>query len=159
VTGRGTGIDFDALARKTTLIERALEVNRPDPSDPLDCLSKVGGLEIAGICGMILQASSMKVPVVVDGFISGAGAMVAGAMCPNVRGYLFAGHSSVEQGHRVQMEFLGLRPILDLDMRLGEGTGAALAMGIIEAGLKIYAQMATFDQASVSPGSEAEDMQ
>ncbi len=156
VTGRGTGIDQGAYQKKITLIQEAIEKNRPDAGDPLDCLSKVGGLEIAGITGMILKASQRKVPVVVDGFISGAGAMVAAAMCPVVKDYLFAGHQSVEQGHRVQMEYLGLRPILDLDMRLGEGTGAVLAMNLIEAGLKVYLEMATFDGAQVSPGSESE---
>ncbi len=156
VTGRGTGIDQEAYKRKINLIERALEKNSPGVRDPLDSLAKVGGLEIAGITGMILKACQRRVPVVVDGFISGAGAMVAAAMCPNVRDYLFGGHQSVEQGHKIQMEYLGLKPILNLDMRLGEGTGAVLAMGLIEAGLKIYLEMATFDGAQVSPGSEAE---
>ncbi len=155
VTGRGTGIDKSAYEKKIGLIEKALEINQPDPSDPIDCLSKVGGLEIAGIAGMILKACQMKVPVVVDGFISGAGAIVAKALCPLVSDYLFCGHCSVEKGHRVQMEYLGLEPILNLDMRLGEGTGAVLAMGLIEAGVKIYKEMATFDQAAVSPGNEA----
>ena len=156
VTGRGTGIDEDAYQKKIGLIERALSVNNPDPTDPIDCLSKVGGLEIAGICGMVLKASELKVPVVVDGFISGAGAIVAKALCPHVADYLFAGHQSVEMGHRVQIEYLGLKPILDLDMRLGEGTGAVLAMNLIEAGLKIYSEMATFDGAKVSPGNETD---
>ncbi len=156
VTGRGTGIDTDSFHRKIQLIKNAIEINAPDPQDPLDCLSRVGGFEIAAISGMILRACGRKVPVVVDGFISGAGAVVAKALCPAVSDYLFAGHQSVEIGHRVQMEYLGLRPILDLDMRLGEGTGAVLAMGIIEAGLKIYLEMATFDGAQVSPGNEAD---
>jgi len=155
VTGRGTGIDMAAYENKIRLIEKALEVNKPDPDDPIDCLSKVGGYEIAGICGMILKACQLKVPVVVDGFISGAGAIVAKALCPEVSDYLFCGHCSVEQGHKVQMDYLGLKPILDLNMRLGEGTGAVLAIGLIEAGLKIYKEMATFDQAAVSPGNEA----
>ncbi|NPA94449.1 MAG: nicotinate-nucleotide--dimethylbenzimidazole phosphoribosyltransferase [Thermodesulfobacteria bacterium] len=155
VTGRGTGIDTSAYRRKIELIERAISVNKPSPTDGLDALAKVGGFEIAGICGMILKAAQMRVPVVVDGFISGAGAIVAKALCPNISDYLFCGHCSVEQGHKVQMEYLGLRPILDLDMRLGEGTGAVLAMGLIEAGIKIYKEMATFDQAAVSPGNEA----
>ena len=155
VTGRGTGIDQAAFEKKVHLIERALEVNRPRRDDPLDCLSKVGGLEIAGICGMILKACQKKVPVVVDGFISGAGAVVARALSPLVSDYIFCGHSSVEKGHKVQMEYLGHKPILDLNMRLGEGTGAVLAMGLIEAGVKIYKEMATFDQAAVSPGNEA----
>ncbi len=155
VTGRGTGIDTSAYRRKVELIERAISVNRPSPHDGIDALAKVGGFEIAGICGMILKAAQMKVPVVVDGFISGAGAIVAKSLCPQVSDYLFCGHCSVEQGHKVQMDYLGLKPILNLDMRLGEGTGAVLAMGLIEAGLKIYKEMATFDQAAVSPGNEA----
>ncbi len=156
VTGRGTGIDQASYNKKIFLIKKALEINNPNPQDPIDCLSKVGGFEIAGIAGMILKACQMQIPVVVDGFISGAGAIVAQALCKQVRDYLFAGHQSVEQGHKVQMAFLGLRPILNLDMRLGEGTGAVLAMGIIEAGLKIYLEMATFQGAQVSPGSEAD---
>ncbi len=155
VTGRGTGIDKVAFEKKVQLIERALEVNSPRRDDPIDCLSKVGGLEIAGICGMILKACQKKVPVVVDGFISGAGAVLAQALSTLVSDHIFCGHSSVEKGHKVQMEYLGHKPILDLNMRLGEGTGAVLAMGVIEAGLKIYKEMATFDQASVSPGNEA----
>jgi nicotinate-nucleotide--dimethylbenzimidazole phosphoribosyltransferase len=155
VTGRGTGIDSDAFSRKIEVIEQALRVNRPDPSDPMDVLQKVGGFEIGGIAGMILMAASRRVPVVVDGFISTAGALIAAGLAPHVKDYLFAGHKSVEQGHRVQMEYLGLRPVLDLDMRLGEGTGAALTMGLIDAGLKIYREMATFQDASVAPGNEA----
>ncbi len=155
VTGRGTGIDKASYEYKIRLIEKALAINQPDPTDPIDCLSKVGGFEIAGITGMILKACQMKIPVVVDGFISGAGAIVAKALCPLVPDYLFCGHCSVEKGHKIQMEYLGLQPILNLDMRLGEGTGAVLALGLIEAGLKIYKEMATFDQAEVSPGNEA----
>ncbi len=155
VTGRGTGIDSSSYHKKIQLIHQAIMVNKPDRNDPIDCLSKVGGLEIAGICGMILKACQMKIPVVVDGFISGAGAVVAKALCPHVSDYIFCGHCSVEKGHKVQMDFLGQRPILDLDMRLGEGTGAVLAMSLIEAGLKIYKEMATFDQAAVTPGNEA----
>ncbi|NDY42354.1 nicotinate-nucleotide--dimethylbenzimidazole phosphoribosyltransferase [Dissulfurirhabdus thermomarina] len=155
VTGRGTGIDDEAHRRKVRVIERALEVNRPDPADPLGVLAAVGGLEIAGICGLVLGAAARGVPVVIDGFISTAGALVAAAMAPAAAGYMFAAHQSVEVGHRKQLERLGLRPVLDLDLRLGEGTGAALAMGLIEAGLKIYLEMATFDGAQVSPGNEA----
>ncbi len=154
VTGRGTGIAEDAYRHKIKVIEKALENRQPDPENPLDVLAKVGGLEIAGICGLILGAASRKIPVVIDGFISTAGAVVAKALVPHVTDYLFAGHLSVEAGHKAQMEFLGLRPLLDLDMRLGEGTGAVLAMGLIEAGIKIYREMATFDGARVSPGNE-----
>ncbi len=155
VTGRGTGIDSTAYEHKIRVISRALETNAPDPSDPVDVLSKVGGYEIGGIAGMILYCASVRIPVVVDGFISTAGALIAAGLCDAVRHYLFAGHNSVEQGHAVQMEHLGLRPVLDLDLRLGEGTGAALTMGLIEAGMKIYREMATFQDASVAPGNEA----
>ncbi|MDA8163115.1 MAG: nicotinate-nucleotide--dimethylbenzimidazole phosphoribosyltransferase [Desulfobacteraceae bacterium] len=154
VTGRGTGINQDALGHKTAVIEQAIRLNSPDPSDPIGVLSKVGGLEIAGICGLVLGAASLGTPVVVDGFISTAGALVAHALQPIVRDYLFASHQSVEKGHRAQLSHMGLRPVLDLDLRLGEGTGAALAMGLIDAGLKIYLEMATFSGAKVSTGSE-----
>ena len=153
VTGRGTGISNEALSHKTEIIEKALERHRPGPHDPIGTLAAVGGLEIAGICGVILGAASRKTPVVTDGFISTAGALVAHALQPLVRDYLFASHQSVECGHSVQMEHLGLKPVLDLDLRLGEGTGAALAMGLIEAGLKIYLEMSTFQGAKVSSGN------
>ncbi len=155
VTGRGTGIDDASWRHKVEVIRRGLSVNRPDASDPIDVLSKVGGYEIAGICGLVLACAANGIPVVVDGFISTAGAVVAAAMVPEVRDYIFAAHQSVEQGHQAQLRFLGQRPVLDLNMRLGEGTGAVLAMNLIEAGLKIYLEMATFDGAQVSPGSEA----
>jgi len=152
VTGRGTGISNEALLHKTGIIEKALERHRPDHQDPIGTLAAVGGLEIAAICGVILGGASKKTPVVTDGFISTAGALVAHGLQPLVRDYLFASHQSVECGHRVQLEHLGLKPVLDLDLRLGEGTGAALAMGLIEAGLKIYLEMATFEGAHVSSG-------
>lgn len=150
VVGRGTGLDDEGLRRKAQVVRRALEVNRPDPKDPLDCLSKVGGLEIGGICGWILGGARAGVPVVVDGFISTAAALLAVALEPKVKDYLFAGHCSQEKGHRRALEFLGLRPLLDLEMRLGEGTGACLALEIVEAGVKILAEMATFEEAGVS---------
>jgi nicotinate-nucleotide--dimethylbenzimidazole phosphoribosyltransferase len=150
VTGRGTGISDEALARKVRVIEEAVRVNRPDPADPVDVLAKVGGAEIGAIAGLCLGAASRRVPVVVDGFISTAGALIAHALEPRVRDYIFAAHRSVEQGHRVMLEQMGLRPILELDMRLGEGTGAVLAMMLIEAGLKVYREMATFGDAGVS---------
>lgn len=156
VTGRGTGIDQTAWRHKVEVIEKALALHLPDPDDPIDVLSKVGGFEIAGICGLILACAAARIPVVIDGFISTAGAVVAAAMAPAVRDCLFAAHQSVEQGHRAQLNYIGLRPMLDLDMRLGEGTGAVLAMTLIDAGLKIYLEMATFDAARVTPGSEAE---
>jgi nicotinate-nucleotide--dimethylbenzimidazole phosphoribosyltransferase len=150
VTGRGTGITNDALVKKIKTIEKAIEVNSPDPSDALDVLQKVGGAEIAGIAGLCIGGALNRVPVVVDGFISTAGALVAARLVPGVKDYLFAAHMSVEKGHVVMLRDMGLRPILDLEMRLGEGTGAALAMLVIEAGLKIYREMATFGDAGVS---------
>jgi nicotinate-nucleotide--dimethylbenzimidazole phosphoribosyltransferase len=150
ITGRGTGIGDDALKTKVEVIRDAISINRPDPSDPIDVLAKVGGAEIGGIAGLIIGASARRIPVVVDGFISTAGALIAHAIEPRTVNYMFASHQSQEIGHRAQLERIGLRPILDLDMRLGEGTGAALAMLIIEAGMKIYKEMATFEEAEVS---------
>ena len=150
VTGRGTGISDDKLKSKVKVIKIALETNKRLLTDPLSTLSAVGGLEIAGICGLILGASANKVPVVVDGFISSAGAIVAYKLNPNVRDYMFFSHKSQELGHSRFLQWIKEKPILDLDMRLGEGTGAALAMTIIEAAIKIYNEMATFDSAGVS---------
>lgn len=150
VTGRGTGIDDDRLEHKIAVIERSLEVNSHHLTDPFRTLAAVGGLEIAGICGLILGAAARRLPVVVDGFISSAAALVAMRLSEPVGNYLFFSHCSAEAGHRIFYERLGLRPILDLDMRLGEGTGAALAMNVIEAGVKVYNEMATFDSAGVS---------
>ena len=150
VTGRGTGITDETLLHKVRVVEDAITLNRPDAKDPVDVLAKIGGAEIGGIAGLILGAASRRIPVVVDGFISTAGALIAYTMEPNVKDYMFAAHNSVEKGHRVMLEAIGLKPILDLGMRLGEGTGAALAMLLIEAGLRIYTEMATFDEAGVS---------
>jgi nicotinate-nucleotide--dimethylbenzimidazole phosphoribosyltransferase len=150
VTGRGTGIDDETWRRKVGTIERALAVNAPDPHDALDVLCKVGGYEIGGLTGVILGAAARRCPVVIDGFISGAAALLAAALCPAVRAYLFAAHRSVEVGHRVVLDRLGLHPLLDLGLRLGEGTGAALAMHLLEDSLAIHAEMATFEQAGVS---------
>ena len=150
VTGRGTGLDDTQLAHKIAIIERAISRNSPDATDPLDVLAKVGGLEIAGLVGVILAAATQSVPVVIDGFISGAAALVATQLVPAVRDYLFAGHVSVERGHHVILEQLKLSPILDLNMRLGEGTGAVLAMTIIDAALRLHREMATFAEAGVS---------
>ena len=153
VTGRGTGLDEPGLRRKIDVIERALEVNRPDPSDPLDLLRKVGGLEIAGLTGLIIGAAARRIPVVIDGFISTAAAAIACALEPKVRQFLFAGHRSPEPGHAALLEFVGETPLLDLQMRLGEGTGAALAMTLIEAAAKLLDEMATFSSAGVSEAS------
>ena len=150
ITGRGTGIDDTALARKISVIQRSIEVNRLNLSTPLETLAALGGYEIAGICGLILGAASVGMPVVVDGFISSAAAVCAMKLSGEVSDYLFFSHLSNEQGHRAVMQSLGARPILDLDLRLGEGTGAALAMQLIEASIKIYHEMATFSSASVS---------
>ncbi len=150
VTGRGTGVDDSGYARKVRVIERALEVNHPDRRDPLDVLAKVGGFEIAGRVGVILGAARAHRAVVIDGFISGAAALVAAGLEPNAAGYLIASHRSQEIGHRIMLERLGLTPLLDLEMRLGEGTGAALAMPIIEAACKVLNEMATFEGAGVS---------
>lgn len=152
VTHRGTGINDAALANKIRVIEQGLAVNRPDPRDPLDVLTKVGGLEIAGIAGLVLGCAANRLPVVVDGFISTAGALIAVELHPHVKDYIFAAHQSVEIGHRFMLERIGAAPILDLELRLGEGTGAALAMGLIEAGVKIMKEMATFDEAGVAEG-------
>lgn len=152
VTGRGTGVSEDTWWHKVGVIRRAIEVNQPDCTDPLDILAKVGGAEIAGICGLVLGAASLKRPVVIDGFISTAGALVAYSMSNAVADYVFAAHRSVEQGHGIQLDFMGLEPLLDLDLRLGEGTGAALAMNLVDAGIKIYSEMATFTDAGVSEG-------
>ncbi len=153
VTGRGTGLDEPGLRRKIEVIERAVAVNRPDPSDPLDMLRKVGGLEIAGLTGLIIGAASRRIPVVIDGFISTSAAAIACALEPKVRQFLFAGHRSSEPGHAALLEFIGETPLLDLQMRLGEGTGAALAMTLIEAAAKVFNEMATFSTAGVSEAS------
>jgi nicotinate-nucleotide--dimethylbenzimidazole phosphoribosyltransferase len=150
VTGRGTGLNVDQLGRKIEAIQRALALNKPDPRDPLDVLAKVGGFEIAGLVGVILGAAARRVAVVIDGFISGAAALIAAEMCPQVKGFLFPGHLSTEPGHGIMLDHMGLTPLLTLEMRLGEGTGAALAMALIEASARILAEMATFAQAGVS---------
>jgi nicotinate-nucleotide--dimethylbenzimidazole phosphoribosyltransferase len=150
VTGRGTGIDTERQARKIAVIERALALNRPDPSDPLAVLAKVGGFEIAGLAGVALAAAAGRVPVVLDGFITAAAALVAVRLCPALRGYLIASHRSVEPGHAVVLCDLDLEPLLDLNLRLGEGTGAALALYLVDASLHILHEMATFDTAQVT---------
>jgi nicotinate-nucleotide--dimethylbenzimidazole phosphoribosyltransferase len=154
VTGRGTGIDDAQLAHKVAVIERALAVNRPDPGDALDVLSKVGGYEIGAIAGVVLGAAAHRVPVVIDGFISTAGALLAGTLAPQARDYMIAAHASVEIGHRAALEHLGLCPCLDFDLRLGEGTGAALVLSIVEAACKVLDEMATFGEAGVSDREE-----
>ncbi len=152
LTGQGTGIVEERRQQKAAIIGRALAVNRPDATDPLDVLAKVGGLEIAGMAGIILGCAGAGIPVVIDGFISGAAALVAQSLAPLCREYMFASHLSQEPGHRIILEMLGLKPILHLDMRLGEGTGAVLTFSFIEAASRIINEMATFDEAGVSQG-------
>ena len=156
VTGRGTGIDDETLKKKIEVVKRALEVNRPDPSDPVDVLAKVGGFEIGGIAGLILGGASLGIPVVVDGFISTAGAMIAVGVCPQVKDYIVCAHKSAAYGHQAALEWLGCRPLLDLDMRLGEGTGAAIGMWLMELGERILHDMATFEEAAVAEGEEVQ---
>lgn len=150
VTGRGTGVDDAGLAHKVKIIEQAIALNQPDPNDALDVLCKVGGLEIAGLAGVMIAAASRRIPVVVDGFISTAAAMIAVGLVPDVRNYLFSAHQSVEIGHQAMLKYLGLTPLIDLNLRLGEGTGAALAFHLIEASARILREMATFAEAGVS---------
>jgi nicotinate-nucleotide--dimethylbenzimidazole phosphoribosyltransferase len=150
VTGRGTGIDDKQLAHKVEVIERALKVNKPNADDATDVLAKVGGFEIGGLSGVILGAAAHHIPVVIDGFISGAAALIAMGLSPEVKDYLIASHCSVEIGHKAILKYLGLKPILDLELRLGEGTGAALGIFLAEAAAKILAEMATFAEAGVS---------
>lgn len=150
VTGKGTGISDESLKNKIKIIEDGIKLNNPNPDDPIDVLSKVGGAEIGGIAGIVLGAAANRIPVVIDGFISTAGALIAYCIEPKTGDYIFAAHNSVETGHKAMLDKMGLSPILDLNLRLGEGTGAALAMLLIEAGLKIYKEMATFGEAEVS---------
>lgn len=153
VTGRGTGVDDPGLERKVAAIEAALALHRPDPVDPIGVLAAVGGLEIAGLVGAMLAAAAERVPIVLDGFITAAAALVAAALAPNLPDRMLAAHRSVEPGHAIVLDRLGLRPILELDLRLGEGSGAALAIPIIRAAARICGEMATFEQAGISGSS------
>jgi nicotinate-nucleotide--dimethylbenzimidazole phosphoribosyltransferase len=149
VTGQGTGINEDQLKNKIRVIKQAIEINHPDPEDGLDVLSKIGGFEIGGLVGCILAAAAHRVPIVIDGFISCASALIAIKLAPLVKDYIFASHNSVEKGHKIALKYIGKVPMFDLSMRLGEGTGAALGISFIEAGVKILTQMATFTDAGV----------
>ncbi|ETW95555.1 MAG: nicotinate-nucleotide--dimethylbenzimidazole phosphoribosyltransferase [Candidatus Entotheonella factor] len=150
VTGRGTGVDDQGLQRKIEVIAEALAVNQPDPQQPLEVLTKVGGLEIAGLVGIILGAAASRVAILIDGFIASTAALLAVAFNPAVKPYLLATHQSVEIGHRVILNELGLKPLFDLGLRLGEGSGAALAFHLLEAAVRILNEMATFAEAGVS---------
>ncbi|MFH1394549.1 MAG: nicotinate-nucleotide--dimethylbenzimidazole phosphoribosyltransferase [Candidatus Omnitrophota bacterium] len=150
MTGRGTGITDDKLNIKREIIKKAIDVNNPDANDAIDVLAKVGGFEIGGLAGMILAACSRRVPVVVDGFISSAAALIAYKLEPKTKDYMISAHSSVEKGHKIILDYMGLKPLLNFNLRLGEGTGAALAIGVVDAAVKVLTQMATFDGAGVS---------
>ena len=150
VTGRGTGIDDASHARKIDVIQRALDLHRLDSANALKVLATVGGLEIGGLVGLILGAAAARIPVVLDGFIAGAAALIAVGLQPRCKDYLIASHRSVERGHEAILNHLGLKPLFDLDLRLGEGTGACLGMSLVLAAIKIFTEMATFDEAGVS---------
>ncbi len=150
VTGRGTGIDDAGLAHKIDVIDRAIAKNKPSPGAPLEALAAVGGFEIAGLVGVVLGAAGRKIPIMIDGFITVAAALVAARLAPAVHGYLIASHRSVEPGHVHATAALGVEPLFDLQMRLGEGTGAALAMQMLDASIAILREMATFEDAHVA---------
>lgn len=150
LVGRGTGINDEQHKNKINVIKKAIEINMPNMNDPIDILSKVGGFEIGGIAGAILAGAANRVPIVIDGFIATSGALIAYELAPGILPYLISSHKSKEIGHRIMLNYLKLDPILDLDLRLGEGTGSALAMNIIDAALKIFTEMATFESAGVS---------
>jgi nicotinate-nucleotide--dimethylbenzimidazole phosphoribosyltransferase len=150
VTGRGTGIDDASHARKIDVIQRALAIHRPDSTNAMEVLATVGGLEIGGLAGLILGSAAARIPVVLDGFIAGAAALIAVGLQPHCKDYLIASHQSVERGHQAILDHLGLKPLFDLDLRLGEGTGACLGISLVFAAIKILTEMATFDEAGVS---------
>ena len=150
LTDRGTGVDDRGLAHKIDVIRQSLIVNQPDPNDAIDVLAKVGGAEIAVMMGVVIGAALNRIGVIADGFISTAAAALAVSLCPNARDYLFLAHRSVERGHAALIDFIGLEPLLDLKMRLGEGTGAALAMHLVAASARLLSEMATFSEANVS---------
>ncbi len=154
VTGRGTGIDDKALKRKREVVKKAIKINNPDPNDPIDVLYKLGGFEIAGMLGVMIAGAYFKVPVVVDGFISTASAVLAYKLNPIIKEYLIFAHKSEAYGHQKALEYLKVSPLMDLKMRLGEGTGAVLGMCLVELGEKILHEMATFEAAAVSKGKE-----
>jgi len=154
VTGRGTVLSDEQLAHKVEVVEQAIRLNHPDHKQPLDVLAKVGGFEIGGLAGVMLGAAVRRIPVVIDGFISGAAALIATALAPQLKGYLLAAHLSAEVGHRVMLDHMGLKPLLNLEMRLGEGTGAALGIFLAETSARILAEMSTFAEAGVSERNE-----
>jgi len=154
VTGRGTGIGDEALSLKQRVIHLAISKNNPKDKDPIDVLQKVGGFEIGAMTGLMIGAAIHRIPLVLDGFIATAAALIAVALNPEIKSYLLAAHQSAEPGHRIALEHLGLSPLFDFDLRLGEGTGATLGMGMVDAAIKIANEMATFDEAGVSKKTE-----
>jgi len=157
VVGRGTGVDDGGLEPKIATVRRGLETNRPDPNDPVGVLATVGGLEIAALAGAMLGAATARVPILLDGYIVGVAALAAARLAPKARPYFIAAHRSTEDGHRLVLAALGLRPLLELDMRLGEASGAALALSVVDAALATHDGMATFAEAGVSGQIEASD--
>ncbi|MFH0959176.1 MAG: nicotinate-nucleotide--dimethylbenzimidazole phosphoribosyltransferase [Pseudomonadota bacterium] len=154
VTGHGTGIDEFQFRHKVSVIEKIVAVNQPNPKDGIDILAKIGGFEIGGLAGLILGAASQRKPVIVDGFISTAAALIAHCVCPISAEYMISAHRSVERGHKAALEHLGKEPLIDLDLRLGEGTGAALALPLVEASVRILTEVATFEEAAVSTANK-----
>jgi nicotinate-nucleotide--dimethylbenzimidazole phosphoribosyltransferase len=154
VTGRGTGLDDRQLEHKISVIRKALALHHPDPDQPLEVLVAIGGFEIGGLAGIMLGAAAGSIPVVIDGFISGAAALIAVKLCPQLKDYLVSAHVSVEPGHKIMLDYLGLKPLLSLDMRLGEGTGAALGISLAETSARILKEMSTFSEAGVSEKGE-----
>jgi nicotinate-nucleotide--dimethylbenzimidazole phosphoribosyltransferase len=149
-TGRGTGVDNATYRRKIEVVRRALDLHRPDPADPVGVLAAMGGLEHAAIAGYLLGAAAARVPVVLDGVIAGAAALAAAALCPDVLGACVAGHRSAERGHAIALDWLDLRPLIDLELRLGEGTGGLLAVPLVQCAVRVLHEVATFDAAGVS---------
>jgi len=150
MVGRGTGVDDKRFSKKLETVKKGIQINQPNVFDGLDVLAKVGGFEIGGIAGCVLAAAFYRRPVVIDGFISTAGALIASSLCHHVRDYIIAGHCSEETGHRNMLKHIGIEPILDLGMRLGEGTGGALAMSIIEGAICVFNEVLTFEEACVA---------
>jgi nicotinate-nucleotide--dimethylbenzimidazole phosphoribosyltransferase len=150
VTGRGTGVDNETLARKVDVVRRGLALHQPDAADPIRMLAAFGGFEHAALAGFIIGAAALRVPVILDGVIAGSAALAACAIAPGTACCLIAGHRSAEPGHTVALDHLGLRPLIDLDLRLGEGTGALLALPIVQSAVRALRDVATFDSAGVT---------
>lgn len=150
IAGRGTGLNDSQLSHKIQVIEEALKLNQPDINDPIDVLSKVGGFEIGGLAGVMMAGVAHRIPVVVDGFVSSSAALIATKLCPTVKDYLIAAHLSAEKGHSVYLNHMKTKPLFDFSMRLGEGTGAALGIFIVESAVNLLVNMSTFEEAGVS---------